>query len=815
MSKIAQVLIASQVQQLDRLFDYLIPPEFEESAKIGARVIVPFQNRLNLGYIWSLSDHSDFKELKIIIQVVDAPPLLTNIQLRLAEWIAEHYYCCRTDVLKLFLPPGSNPVKIVSYRVNKTCEVLINRLKQNVGPSEIDRIMLLVNELEGEPEKDWKKKFANFPGVLDLLINQRLIVKTVKYVPPKIKTKVGRMFCWVSSENEETSAAGKRVQNVLLREKMLTRSQLCAAAEVSGSVIDRLIREGKITGIETVQERKPIGFSQVTSVSDSCRLNLEQAEVFQQFTTNEDTRLFLLHGVTGSGKTEIYLRAAAEMLAQGRQALYLVPEIALTPQTLDRTRLRFGDEVALLHSNMSDGERYDQWYNIKNRKAKLVLGARSALFAPFENLGLIIVDEEHESSYKQEETPRYHTRTVVEKLAELSGAKVIFGSATPSLESFYAAQNGKYCYLTLKERFNQKPLPQVSIVDMREELRKGNKNILSESLYEAINLTLAEREQIILLLNRRGYSTFVLCRDCGYALICPDCDVSLTYHLTEKVLRCHYCDYRQSVPNLCPKCKSSRIRYFGHGTQRLEEELAKFFPRAKTVRMDLDSTSGKGAHHRIYQELASGEVDILLGTQMVAKGLDLPRVTLVGVISADATLNIPDFRAAERTFQLLTQVAGRAGRGEKPGRVIFQTYNPDHYSLQLAKEHDYLGFYQAEIQRRRDLQYPPFTEFVKIAFTGLNSQKVRQAAETFARICRELIAELNNQTRENPNNLELMGPAPALIPKIESKFRWQILIKSKQQRSLNDLMRNLWDQFPFRKFNDVKIIRDRNPYSIV
>ncbi len=815
MIKIAQVLIASQALKLDKLFDYLIPPEFEATAKIGARVIVPFKNQPSLGYIWFLTDNSNFKELKTIIQVVDDSPLLTDVQYQLAEWMAEYYYCCRTDVIKLCLPPGSNPIKIVSYGLDYCLDDVINRLKQRFLPTEVTRILELINSLKGKPVKDWEKQFANNHEIWNYLIKQRLIVKIVKYASPKTKTKVGRMFCWVSPEIVETSITGKRVQDILHREKMLSRSQLCAAAEVSTSVLDRLVREGKITCIDVIQERKPIGFSEVIPSSKSYQLNSEQANVIEKFNTHNNKDFFLLHGVTGSGKTEIYLRAAAEVLSQGRQVLYLVPEIALTPQTLERTKLRFGDEVALLHSNMSDGERYDQWFKIKHRKANLVLGARSALFAPYENLGLIIVDEEHESSYKQEETPRYHTRTVVEKLAKLSGAKVIFGSATPSMESFHASQNGEYCYLGLKERFNQKPLPQVSIVDMREEIRKGNKNILSNSLYEAVNITLSEHEQVILLLNRRGYSTFILCRDCGYTLTCPDCDVSLTYHLSDKVLRCHYCDFRKPVPDLCPKCKSSRIRYFGHGTQRLEEELAKFFPQAKILRMDLDSTSRKGAHHRIYQEVASGEVDILLGTQMVAKGLDLPRVTLVGVISADSTLNIPDFRAAERTFQLLTQVAGRAGRGEKAGRVIFQTYNPDHYSLQLAKEHDYLGFYQAEIERRLDLQYPPFTEFVKIAFSGLNAEKVRQAAETFANISRHLIAKVTNQNTEAPKSFELMGPAPALIPKIESKFRWQLLIKSDGPKSLNELIRSLWDEFPFGKFNDVKIIRDRNPYSIV
>ncbi len=815
MSKIAQVLIASQAQQLDKLFDYLAPPQFEEAIKIGARVIVPFQNRPNLGYIWSITDHSDFNQLKGIIQVVDDPPLLTDLQYRLSEWMAEYYYCSRSDVLKLCLPPGSNPVRIVSYKLNVDSGELKSRLELKFSAHEISGTMAFLNELQGETAKEWEKRFINLPQIWDYLIKNKLVVKEHRYASPKIKAKTNRMYSWASSEVEETSAAGKRVKVTLLREEMLSRSQLCVAAEVSSSVIDRLAREGKIIGTEITQERKPVGFSPVEPLAGPSRFTSGQVDVYQQFNSLPEACFFLLHGVTGSGKTEIYFKAAAEVLRQGRQVLYLVPEIALTPQTLERARLRFGDQVALLHSNMSDGERYDQWFNIKNRKANLILGARSALFAPFENLGLIIVDEEHESSYKQEETPRYHTRSVVEKLAGLTGAKVIFGSATPSLESFYAAQNGKYCYLGLKERFNQKPLPQVSIVDMREELRQGNKNILSNSLYEAIGLAVSQREQVILLLNRRGYSTFVLCRDCGYTLTCPDCDVSLTYHLSEKVLRCHYCGYRQPVPNLCPKCQSSRIRYFGNGTQKLEEELVKFFPEAKMIRMDVDSTSRKGTHQRIYQGLTSGEVDILLGTQMVAKGLDLPRVTLVGVISADSTLNIPDFRAAERTFQLLTQVAGRAGRGEKSGRVIFQTYNPEHYSLQLAKEHDYLGFYQAEIERRRELQYPPFAEFVKIAFSGISQEKVSQAAETFAKIIRGLLLKASSQVNEELKLVELMGPAPALIPKIESKFRWQLLLKSHGQNSLNDLVNASWLEFPFRKFSDVKIFRDRNPYSVV
>lgn len=814
MGKIARVLLAAQGSQLDRLFDYLTPPEFEAVAKVGARVLVPFRNRPSLGYIWQLTEDSEVEELKTITQVLDDPPLLTGIQYQLVDWMADYYYCSRADGLKHCFPPGSNPVRIVAWRLNYDLNEINKRLAQRFSESEVNEGMALLGELNGRPVKEWEKRFIKLPQLWEYLIKNRIIVKNQSYTVPKTKPKTCRVYCWAAAEVDEPSDTGKRVQAVLLREQMLSRAELCAAAEVSPSVIDRLVREGKVVCKEIEQERKPAGFSEMAQVAASCRLTPEQEGVFQQIAESQGADYFLLHGVTGSGKTEIYFKAAAETLKQGKQVLYLVPEIALTPQTLERARQRFGDQVALLHSNMSPGERFDQWFKIKNGKANLVLGARSALFAPFERLGLIIVDEEHETSYKQEETPRYHTGTVVQKLAELTGAKVIFGSATPSLESFHAAQNGKFRYLGLPERFNRRRLPQVSIVDMREELRRGNKNILSASLHEAIESALAQREQVILLLNRRGYSTFVLCRDCGYTLTCPACDVSLTYHNSIKVLRCHYCDFRKPVPDLCPKCQSSRIRYFGHGTQKLEEELKTFFPQAKIIRMDLDSTSGKGSHHRIYQELVNGRVDILLGTQMVAKGLDLPRVTLVGVISADSTLNIPDFRAAERTFQLLTQVAGRAGRGEKASRVIFQTYNPEHYSLQLAKDHDYFGFYRAEIERRRELQYPPFTELVKIAFSGVNLGQVREAAQTFAGIFREYLARICGEP-DQTKVLEVMGPAPALIPKIESKYRWQLLIKSHCQNRLNELINSSWAAFPFRKFSDVKIIRDRNPYSIL
>lgn len=816
--KVARVLFAFYLQHLDRLFDYLVPDHLSDQVKIGARVIVPFQNRSNLAYVWALAENSDYHaNLKEITRVVDNPPLINDFQYQLIDWLAEYYFCSRVDVVKLCLPPGGNLTKETYYLPAVSLVEIEKRLSSSFSPSEVTAALQIISEgiIAAWSTGQWKKKFHQYPEIWEFMGTNRLFSKSYRISKAKIEPKTRRFYQWAlpAGAEERETAAGRRVKRVLMENPLgLAKPELTAAAEVSDSVILRLLKDGKLTSFETPLERKPAGFEEQFSLK-TINFNPEQQAVFQTLATQTERRLFLLHGVTGSGKTEIYFESAAGVMKEGFQVLYLVPEISLTPQTLERARGRFGDRVALLHSNMSDGERYDQWFKIKQGKAGFILGARSAVFAPFENLGLIIIDEEHETTYKQEETPRYHIRRVVEKLSEITGARVIFGSATPSIESYRNAETEKYFYLQLKKRYNSNPLPEVTLVDMREELKNGNKNILSGRLHELIELSLEKKEQVILLLNRRGHSTFILCRDCGQSLKCPSCDVSLTYHLNEKILRCHYCDYRQRVPDLCPQCKSSRIRYFGHGTQKLEEELSAEFPKARIIRMDLDSTGKKGAHQDIYKQLVNGEVDILLGTQMVAKGLDLPRVTLVGVIAADSALNIPDFRAAERCFHLLTQVAGRAGRGQIVGRVIFQTYNPDHYSLQYAKNHDYHGFYQAEILRRKELRYPPFSELVKIGFSGLNLEVVNQASQNFSKILRNLQQLIAEDLNGASSFLEILGPAPALIPKIQDKYRWQMLIKSNNPAWLEKIVKETWDDFQFQKYPNVKVTRDRNPFS--
>jgi len=814
--KIAKVLIDSSAIALDTLFDYEIPEQWAAMAALGSRVIVPIQKRMAVGVIWDFADHSDFDNLRPIEKVVDVFPLLTETQYHLVEWMASNYFCNRAEVVRLCLPPGSRLEKENGLRININLDELLSALDEVLPRAIVERVKPILRERESLSwtQTEWQKEFGQYPELFEYLLHRRWVEPVQLFGKSRVSTKQAFICRWVGSEQEPETEAGERVKKVLLENSIgMTRTQIAAAASVSIAVINRLIREGKVELCQTTVERIPVGLESPAEYR-SVTLNKEQAEVYAKVYHSQPGSIFLLRGITGSGKTEIYFELAKQIIADGKQVLYLVPEIALTPQTLKRARERFGETVALIHSNMSDGERYDQWFKIKRGEARFVLGARSALFAPFEALGLIVVDEEHESSYKQEDSPRYHTREVVEQLAQLTGAKVIMGSATPALESFYAVKQGKYAYVEVTQRYNQIPLPEVLVVDMREELKRGNKTIFSEALSKGIQERLERKEQVVLLLNRRGHSTFVMCRDCGESLRCPSCEVSLTYHSHETVLRCHYCDYRQPIPNICPKCQSHRIRYFGSGTQKLEAELSSMFPEARVIRMDVDSTSTKGAHQRIYQQLINGEVDILLGTQMIAKGLDLPRVTLVGVITADMTLNMPDFRGAERTFQLLTQVAGRAGRGDRQGQVIFQTYNPEHYAIQFAKIHDYIGFYETEIQNRRLLKYPPFTELLKFGFSGIRKEQVVAATETFRDRLDQCIHQVANCPRTD-DVIEILGPAPALIEKIQNRYRHQIILKTNRPDWLQQIVTEIWKQFPFKKYPDVRIIRDRNPYSVL
>ncbi|MCD5390776.1 primosomal protein N' [candidate division NPL-UPA2 bacterium] len=535
----------------------------------------------------------------------------------------------------------------------------------------------------------------------------------------------------------------------------------------------------------------------------------EQAEALKLIgkgLEKNNSTTFLLHGVTGSGKTEIYLQSIARVLEKGKQAIVLLPEISLTPQILLRFGSRFWGRIAPWHSRLSRRERFQEWMRMREGEADIVVGARSAIFAPFKNLGLIVIDEEHETSYKQTESPKYHAREVALERARLSGAAVILGTATPSLESYFQARRGKYELTELTTRVDGKIMPEVEIVDMRKELTvRGNRSIFSLRLQHSMRECLERKEQVILFLNRRGFSTFVLCQKCGQALRCKYCDVSFTYHSKTERLHCHYCNYQEEKPQVCPKCQSGQVGYFGVGTQKVESELRRLLPEARIGRMDSDTTTRKRSYSQILGSFQRHGIDILVGTQMIAKGLDFPRVTLVGVISADTALNLADFRASERTFQLLTQVAGRAGRGDVHGQVIIQTYNPEHYSIQTARLHDYPNFYGQEIKFRRELGYPPFSHLINVTLQSRDGNRLRKVAGKLGRIL-----EANNREA-----IDILGPAPAPLARIKGKWRWQIILKGSRTGEMRELLKESLSQLKEPASGRVRISLDVDPMGML
>ncbi|MBP1743919.1 MAG: primosome assembly protein PriA [Firmicutes bacterium] len=535
-------------------------------------------------------------------------------------------------------------------------------------------------------------------------------------------------------------------------------------------------------------------------------LNPEQRRVVERILESSGSE-FLIHGVTGSGKTEIYMHLVSEMIEQGRDSIILVPEIALTPQMVERFKGRFGSDISVFHSRLSQGERFDEWFRVKEGKVKVAIGARSALFLPFENLGMIVIDEEHEGSYKSDSDPKYHAREIAEIKSGLTGCKVVLGSATPSLESYYRAATGEMELFTLKERADGAKMPAIQVVDMREELKSNNRSIFSQELIKGIEECLARKEQVILFLNRRGFSTFVSCRSCGYVYKCESCDISLTYHHDSGMLTCHYCGKSRRLDKLCPSCGSKYIKYFGIGTERIESEARKQFPGARTLRMDFDTTRKKDSHESIYNRFKNQEADILIGTQMVAKGLDFKNVTLVGIIAADLSLNLPDFRSGERTFQLITQVSGRAGRGRKAGKVIVQTYNPDNYSIGYAVKGDYEGFFREEIEIRRLMDYPPFTEILSVNMSSEQEELLIKCIQNVGIILKNIVAGYDR--------IELLGPSPCMISKIKDSHRWQLILKGKIEPDFADYIRKTIYDLTKDVYNSIRVSIDINPTSLL
>lgn len=580
-----------------------------------------------------------------------------------------------------------------------------------------------------------------------------------------------------------------------------TKSELINVNSISQYKLNKLIEKGLLV----VEEETVFRYNNRTyNIDYEKELTFEQKYILDEY-NNSDNNLFLLKGVTGSGKTEVYMRMVEEVLEKNQSAIVLVPEISLTPQMIERFKGRFGRNVALFHSKLSDGERFDEWFRVKEGKAKLVVGARSAIFLPVKNLGLIIIDEEHENTYKSDQNPKYQTKEVAEFLSEQKGCRVVLGSATPTIETYYRALTGDLKLLELNSRVDGKAMPPMKIVDMRNELRSGNISLFSRELFRDMQEKLSKGEQIILFLNRRGFSTFVSCRSCGYVFKCEECDISMTYHRSG-LLVCHYCGKTKRAPQKCPKCDSKYVKFFGAGTERVEEEVKKYFKDARVLRMDVDTTRGKDSYEKIYNTFKEGKADILIGTQMISKGLDFKNVTLVGILAADMSINIPDYRAAERTFQIITQVAGRAGRGENQGKVVIQTYTPEHYSLEYAVNYDYEGFYEKEFTVRALMRYPPFGKILLI--NGIS--KKEELLKNFMHKIFNMIKPLAEKEVE----VDILGPIPCLVAKVKENYRWQIVIKGEFESEFAKKIKELLYDENKNVYNDIRISMDINPNNL-
>lgn len=812
---------------VDSKFSYAIPEGLLEKAKIGVRALAPFgrSDKETEGVIVELTDNPEIENVKEIIDILDDEPFYSGEMLKLTKWMSEYYFSSWGDAIKTATPAGVN---IISKRVVNINE-LQNRdeiLSELAKSAPLQAQILTTLAWEGKMTIKKLKARLNNQGLYSALssleskgyisistqISAPLIKPVTAHVVRLIKP-VPNVIVEMEDIRRKSPKQAQTLEMLIAREDQLTLlSDLAKLVDTTTASIKSLEKRGYISLEEIEIFRDPLE-GELFIESKNLKLNQDQSQALNdiiQSIEKEKHEIFLLYGVTASGKTEVYMQAIGKMLEKGKGSIVLVPEISLTPQTVFRFASRFGKRVTVLHSKMSLGERYDQWRRIKSGQADIVVGARSAIFAPMPNLGLIVIDEEHETSYKQDDTPRYHAREVAIKRAEITNAVVVLGSATPSLESFYKATRKEYRLLNLPTRIDDVKMPPVEVVDMRLELtQKKNRSIFSQSLRSAIEDRLAREEQVILFLNRRGFSTFILCRECGYVAKCRNCDISLTYHSSGESLICHHCNHHERVPQVCPNCKGNYIRHFGTGTQKVEEETHKAFPEASIERMDVDTTTRRGAYKRILEAFKEREIDILIGTQMLAKGLDFPNVTLVGVISADTAINLPDFRAGERTFDLLTQVAGRSGRGQAGGEVIIQTYNPEHYSILSAQDHDYRSFYRQEITNRELLLYPPFSHFARILLRGLSENTTMKTTEVLESI-------LRSYQEANFPELEILGPSPAPLAKIKNFYRWQILLKSPDPIEIGKLVNMAFEKLPSQiTKGEVDVIIDMDPMTIL
>ncbi len=791
----------------DKLFTYEVPPNLRKDVEIGKRVFIPFGRRKRTGFIVAINVPCNLTKIKSVMELLDDEALFSKADLDFYQWIANYFIYPLGKTLAELIPAGSEkkdflwitpvslPVGILLSSAQESLLAFLRQYPQGITLSNLSKTNSLKNISSAV-------RGLHLAGLL------------------KIEEKQNKQLALRSEKIavlDESKIAGTKLtaKQELLVEFLKTHdpmalNDLIKKAKTSMAVVNNL-RNKKIISFTSAEKIRTASLHSVINSSErNITLNDEQKMALTEISRYLGKNVFtpiLLHGVTGSGKTEVYLNAIEEALENGGTAIYLVPEIALTPQLISRIAGRFDEQkIAVLHSGIAESIRYDQWRQIKRGRINLVIGARSALFAPLPNLQLIIVDEEHDTSYKQDERLCYHARDLAVMKAKLAQAVIVLGSATPGVRTYFNAQTKKYYYLELTQRINNKPLPVVEIIDMKElKEKQGKAPILSPALISAIGETLEKNEQVLLFLNKRGFDTFLVCADCGYNFRCPNCAVSLKKHAAENIIKCHYCDYTQKAMPLCPSCKSGRILSYGVGTQKLEAEIEILFPKARIQRMDSDTTSRKGSQEKILQSLWRKDIDILLGTQMITKGHDFPFITLVGVIAADTSLNMPDFRAAERTFQLLTQVAGRGGRGDTAGKVIIQTFNPEHYALKHAQNHDYKSFYAEEIDFRQSLQYPPFGRIINLRLSSNKKETLVEQTNLIGEQARKISARFSNA-------VEIIGPAESPLSKIRGRFRFQMLIKGQDTNILHQIAQELLQKCTN---SAVKITADVDPENFM
>jgi primosomal protein N' (replication factor Y) (superfamily II helicase) len=804
-ARYAQVAVLAHLGRAGGLFTYGLPESLAPIVGPGSLVRVPFASRHLQGVVCSLASTCDLPHVRDIEEALDPVPVVTSHQLRLADWMSKYYAAPISDVLGAMLPPGLGRKTVYALEIGSD----VGGSRLNLDQRSVLDIVrgahrLLLEDVQAAlPEVDVDRAVTS-------LARRGLLLKLAELAPPRVTARMVRVVSATSqglqaledAQSLKRAAAQRAVLEDIAKVGPVPVPDLTRRIPGAQAAVTALQKKGYVAVEHREMPRTPRHL-QGHPATQPLRLAPAQRsahEAIQISIRRGGSDIFLLHGVTGSGKTEVYLQAVSDVIAEGRQAIMMVPEISLTPQAVERVAGRFPGRVAVLHSKLSPGERLDEWQRIRHGEADVVVGPRSALFAPLPHPGLIVVDEEHDASYKQDSMPRYNSRDAAAVLGRLEGATVIFGSATPDVGTYYAAQSGRIKLLELPDRpvwepaglaegaETARPMPAVEVVDMRHELKVGNRSIFSSSLMEAMEQTLTAGHQALLFLNRRGSATVVICRDCGYVVRCPECDIPYTYHASASRLICHRCDKRMVSPKLCPGCRGQRIRYLGVGTQRVEEEVRHLFPQARVLRWDRDVTGGKGAHEEIVRTFSRHEADVLVGTQMIAKGLDFPLVTLVGVISADTGLHMPDFRAPERSFQLLTQVSGRAGRASLPSRVVVQTYTPDHYAVEAAREHDYDRFYREEMSFRRSALYPPFARLIRFVYANERESLCRQSAGNLRSILEKAIAQ------EDLTGAEIIGPAPCFVARMKNRYYWQIIARGRSDG--NSSLHPLLDYIP-------------------